>query len=595
MKKSLKRIIIVCLIAYFSLFMLTSCAIEDVFPFIGKQNNGDATASIEQVETAVSESADATNSGNTTASTTDVATAPATSTATTALASTTTSTASTTSTSTSTPTATTTSTSTSTPTATTTSTSTSASTSTPTATTTSTSTATSTPTVVGNVAFSYLGDDYGEHITSSEQFAAFFQYAALYKINEIISLYLDFLDKPITNEQLSSAINAATDTITISYRFNGLNITSENTNQGLLFRISFASWADYDPNKTTKTLNRDDCCMPIDNLIAVRSKPDNKRANDFNDFKINSIAKSAPVKTSEQLFFVVMNGVKPVPTENSVAEKIYNKAKAVLRDIVDDTMTDVEKVIAISDWLSKNVTYDHYLLQLLANGVDDGRYNAHYLEGVFNDNRAVCDGFSKAFVLLTRIEGIESIMIEGYANGGGHAWNKVNLPKDNVSHWYVIDNTWNNSRLQAEFNPLIEGPENYELWTRAYMLVTDEDIKTTHTEDAGRNYPVATGGNADVDVYSSIVYGYDGNDPLTLKITSDTELEKLLRWTKAKLDTIDTESVKFVMLDMKVTYDYGVNFANEVSRINNAKAIGLNISKVRCGKNMGIQYLMFIL
>ena len=555
MKKSLKRIIIVCLITYFSLFMLTSCAIEDVFPFIGKQNNGDATASIEQVETAVSESADATNSGNTTASTTDVATAPATSTATTALASTTTSTA----------------------------------------TTTSTSTATSTPTVVGNVAFSYLGDDYGEHITSSEQFAAFFQYAALYKINEIISLYLDFLDKPITNEQLDAAISEAMASIRISYGYKGFNITSENTNQGLLFRISFASWADYDPNKTTKTLYRDDCCMPIDNLIAVRSKPDNKRANDFNDFKINSIAKSAPVTTSEQLFFVVMNGVKPVPTENSVAETIYNKAKAVLRDIVDDTMTDVEKVIAISDWLSKNVTYDHYLLQLLANGDDDGRYNAHYLEGVFNDNRAVCDGFSKAFVLLTRIEGIESIMIEGVANGGGHAWNKVNLPKDNVSHWYVIDNTWNNSGMKADLNPSIEGPENYELWTRAYMLVTDEDIKATHTQDAGRNYPVATGGNADVDVYSSIVYGYDGNDPQTLKITSDTELEKLLRWTKAKLDTIDTESVKFVMLDMKVTYDYGVNFANEVSRINNAKAIGLNISKVLFGENMGIQYLMFIL
>ncbi len=585
MKKSLKRIIIVCLIACFSLFMLTSCVIE-VFSSNEKQYGGDVVSSSAQVESAGSESADATNSGNTTASTTDVATASA---------STTTSTASTTSTSTSTSTATTTSTSTSTPTVTTTSTSTSASTSTPTATTTSTSTATSTPTVVGNVAFSYLGDDYGEHITSSEQFAAFFQYAALYKINKI-SLYLDFLDKPITNEQLNSAINAATDTITISYSFKDLNITSENTNQDLPFRISFASWADYDPNKTTKTSNRDDCCMPIDNLIAVRSKPDNKRANDFNDFKINSIAKSAPVKTSEQLFFVVMNGVKPVPTENSVAETIYNKAKAVLRDIVDDTMTDVEKVIAISDWLSKNVTYDHYLLQLLASGVDDARYNAHYLEGVFNDNRAVCDGFSKAFVLLTRIEGIESIMIEGKANGGGHAWNKVNLPKDNVSHWYVIDNTWNNSGLKADFNPSIPEKENYELWTRAYMLVTDKDIMATHTEDAGRNYPVATGGNADVDVYSSIVYGYDGNDPLTLKITSDTELEKLLRWTKAKLDTIDTESVKFVMLDMKVTYDYGVDFSSEVSRINGAKAIGLNIiSKVRFGEKMGIQYLMFLL
>ena len=439
--------------------------------------------------------------------------------------------------------------------------------------------------------FSYLGDDYGEHITSSEQFAAFFQYAALYKINEI-SLYLDFLDKPITNEQLDAAISEAMASIRISYGCR-YGKSSENVNQNL-FRIYF-DWADYDPNKTTKTLNRDDCCMPIDNLIAVRSKPDNKRANDFNDFKINSIAKSAPVTTSEQLFFVVMNGVKPVPTENSVAETIYNKAKAVLRDIVDDTMTDVEKVIAISDWLSKNVTYDHYLLQLFANGDDDGRYNAHYLEGVFNDNRAVCDGFSKAFVLLTRIEGIESIMIEGVANGGGHAWNKVNLPKDNVSHWYVIDNTWNNSAMKTDLNPSIEGTEDYELWTRAYMLVTDEDIMATHTEDAGRNYPVATGGNADVDVYSSIVYGYDGNDPLTLKITSDTELEKLLRWTKAKLDTIDTESVKFVMLDMKVTYDYGVDFSSEVLRINGAKAIGLNISKVRCGENMGIQYLMFIL
>lgn len=593
MKKSLKRILIICLIAYFGLFTLTSCAIEDVFPFLkNSENNGAASSTVYVVSTST-QSADDASADNTSSGVTTNATATSSATAASIITASVTSSATSSTASTGTASSTATASATTTPTASATATGTASATSTPTASATATGTPSATASAVGNVAFSYLGDDYGEHVTSSEQFAAFFQYAALYKIDEM-DLYLDFLGPNPSNDAFGAAVDSAMATITIAHGFN-LGATCLNGSQSL-FRITFTNWVDYDPNVTTKTLNPDEYYTPIDNLTAVRSKPINKRANDFNAFKIDLLAKSAPVTTSEQLLFVVMNGVKPVPTADSIAETIYNRAKTALREIVDDTMTDVEKVLAISDWLSKNVTYDEYIIELGSGGASTSRYNAHFLEGPFIDNRAVCDGFSKAFVLMARIEGIEAIVIEGIAGGGGHAWNKVNLPKNDMPHWYVIDNTWNNSAMSADLNPLIVGEEDYELWTRVYMLLTDADIATTHTEDAGHIYPVATGGNPDVDVYASIVYGYDEDTtPLTLKITSDTELEKALKWAKAKLDTIDTESVKFAMLDMEVTYDYGENFASEVVRVNAASAVGLNISKVRFGTKMGKQYLLFLL
>ena len=66
--------------------------------------------------------------------------------------------------------------------------------------------------------------------------------------------------------------------------------------------------------------------------------------------------------TSEQLFQVVQAGYKPVFIgDYSSAEMLYNIACDVLREIINDNMSDMQKVIAIYEWVCYNNVYDHNL------------------------------------------------------------------------------------------------------------------------------------------------------------------------------------------------------------------------------------------
>ena len=44
-----------------------------------------------------------------------------------------------------------------------------------------------------------------------------------------------------------------------------------------------------------------------------------------------------------------------------MAEVIYERAKDVLRNIVSDNMSEIQKIKAIHDWVILNVTYDNDL------------------------------------------------------------------------------------------------------------------------------------------------------------------------------------------------------------------------------------------
>ena len=88
------------------------------------------------------------------------------------------------------------------------------------------------------------------------------------------------------------------------------------------------------------------------------------------------------------------NGFKPVFVDDANGQKLqalYDKARAVLFDYISEDMTDVEKVAAIYDWIVNAVEYDYAAADVAKNG---SAYdcNAFYLEGVFDDLRAVCDG-----------------------------------------------------------------------------------------------------------------------------------------------------------------------------------------------------------
>ncbi len=175
-----------------------------------------------------------------------------------------------------------------------------------------------------------------------------------------------------------------------------------------------------------------------------------RRSNTYNDFAIEKSTNGYfDVHNSEELWWSVNNGYKPnFVVEHSSAEQIYEMAKDVLRKEITNDMTDLEKFRAIYDWISENTRYDYEALT----ATDWTMNTAWYLEGVFFENRCVCDAFSRTFNLLAGIEGLTARRGTGYLydeatqSASGHAWNYGKVD----GNWYLFCSTWAQGHLSSE-------------------------------------------------------------------------------------------------------------------------------------------------
>ena len=153
--------------------------------------------------------------------------------------------------------------------------------------------------------------------------------------------------------------------------------------------------------------------------------------------------------TGEQLYWLAMNGYKPKPKEGSSAAVLYQKAKVVLFDIIDQNMNQLEQTKAVYDWLTTEIQYDYetayssetYLI----------KEQAYYLEGVFLHQKAVCDGKSKAYALLLNMLEIPCFRDTGKSENGDHAWNMVEID----GKWYISCTTYGQANLTKELNRII--------------------------------------------------------------------------------------------------------------------------------------------
>lgn len=276
-------------------------------------------------------------------------------------------------------------------------------------------------------------------------------------LNDIVYFEVEYQDDNIntvlTNLVKNSSINKDVD-VSLSY-----------SNNIYKFTVNYGSGPINKPQMNTNYIQLDSLNKTV---------YESKRESDFDNFKINNSLMSYSVETSEQLFYCLERRVLPICKSGSQAEVIYNLAKDVLRNIIDDSMNDFDKIKAIHDWIVMNITYDNDLLNLTINNVEDlNSYRGFYLEGVFIDKRAVCEGISKAFCILANIEGIPCVQVEGYQTlnpfGVGHAWNKVYLD----GHWYVIDATSDGVILN----------DQYEVLVYTYFLISNQQMKNKYTEE----------------------------------------------------------------------------------------------------------------
>lgn len=260
------------------------------------------------------------------------------------------------------------------------------------------------------------------------------------------------------------------------------------------------------------------------------------RSADFENFAINERTRTAEVTTSDQLYFAVEQGYLPVPVAGSAAERIYEKAKDVCRTYIDDDMTDGEKVHAFYDWLGVNVIYD-YDTATAMNGISPSsdeylvfyRYNCFFLEGVFDDGVAVCNGIAKAFVLLCGIEGIDCVKVNGVSRNVAHAWNKVNV--DGV--WYIVDSTWSN----------VNNGDNTESFTHEYLMIsTPQSDPTSGHREQSEDTLVIYAPDGQYNVFSNTYFVY-GDHKGNYYISDLTEFAALMDMTASTLGIGQSVSV----------------------------------------------------
>ena len=154
---------------------------------------------------------------------------------------------------------------------------------------------------------------------------------------------------------------------------------------------------------------------------------------------IDSVFSTYKAIDYKSLFYILERGYKP-EIEDQELLKLYNKMRKVLIDNVTDDMTDLQKARAIYEYLVMNIIYDKEVLKKASAGeANMNLYHSFYLEGVFNDKLAVCDGLSKAYVSLLNMEGISCVRVTGESvkDQISHAWCKVCI--DNK--WYIVDPT----------------------------------------------------------------------------------------------------------------------------------------------------------
>lgn len=319
------------------------------------------------------------------------------------------------------------------------------------------------------------------YITSQQELNHLAHYSFIYRISELTVKFSNEFYNSISSlsDALYEAYNESfMETISLSY---SSTIVSSSNN---IIRLNLNFNGAVEPTLTLqKTMQQDTKQLPY--YETVNYLP---REATYDNFKTDQSIILSPVESGEELFWAVESNATPIfNSETSSAYRIYNKAKDVLREIISDDMTDYEKLLSIFDYITVNTVYDYQI-------VNDGTsvtgsnpftaYTSFYLEGVFDDGLAVCDGFSKAFSLLANMEGIKTVRIVGDA-GGGHAWNKTYL----YGNWYVVDITWTELEMLH-----YETEQNTEYLAHKYFLVSDNEIET-HTAHSTQSYKDFTAAN----------------------------------------------------------------------------------------------------
>ena len=106
-------------------------------------------------------------------------------------------------------------------------------------------------------------------------------------------------------------------------------------------------------------------------------------------------------------------------------EMLENEIDRVLDSLDLDGKSEYQKVRVIHDYICDNVNYDY-------------SYSKYSAYDALITGESVCQGYANLFYLMCDDAGLNARLVTGIGNGGGHAWNIVEID----GGYYNIDTTW---------------------------------------------------------------------------------------------------------------------------------------------------------
>lgn len=365
-------------------------------------------------------------------------------------------------------------------------------------------------------------------VNSREELTAYLEYVLFYDVTTEVSIKLAYAEtSKVAEDEFAESRNIVK---SISNTFQ----TASTISFVHPYSVNYVKY--YVSNSTlstdaTLTIDEDSSNTKKSYKFALGVQNSNKRASDFDDFKIDNVSKTLKVSTSTQLVYCLEQGFRPDCVAGSNAERMYNRAKEVLREICNDDMSDETKLRAIFEWLIYNVNYDTkaYEKSFEISAIETRKYNSWYVEGVFDTGVAVCEAYAKAFLMMSKIEGIPAIFV----TGNEHAWNRVYLN----GKWYGVDATHGDATISKN-----------EVTDYEQFLFSDS-YKTSigYTSNDYAEFVAS----AEYNYYSNEKYNDDGNE-FDLYINSTAEMSLLCAYLKKR---VESDGLTFYSFDFEASAD----------------------------------------
>ena len=151
------------------------------------------------------------------------------------------------------------------------------------------------------------------------------------------------------------------------------------------------------------------------------------------------------------------------------AETTATSIKNLARQITAEAGDDYDKLVAIYDWVTANITYD---LEKAKN-IGEYGYGAEYL---FETRKGVCHDYAELTRALLKAVGIKATYERGEVHPApgkteNHAWNRALIGET----WYGLDTTWGSGFIDEDKGLFVPRP------SRLY-LTTPEELARLHRD-----------------------------------------------------------------------------------------------------------------